>query len=190
MLPASGNIKKSYSFPQNPNYIFVPFASLVYHHIKCIKTLRVFHYAVFPLISIKGVQSFFRRAFQHLIKSQQLSFGWFIEWKLLPQMLSHYVHPHQGTGWDGNKERENSFNPGPSPYFPNSFAPGDETSGSGSGSGCTDDICPTEFDFITTEAPPVDSDRREVEASAAQPGRSLQMLIIIFISLILQRQWR
>ncbi|KFV38840.1 Glypican-6, partial [Tyto alba] len=27
----------------------------------------------------------------------------------------------------------------------------DETSGSGSGSGCTDDICPTEFDFITTE---------------------------------------
>ncbi|NXN72598.1 GPC6 protein, partial [Himantopus himantopus] len=27
----------------------------------------------------------------------------------------------------------------------------DETSGSGSGSGCTDDICPTEFDFFTTE---------------------------------------
>ncbi|XP_010083770.1 PREDICTED: glypican-6-like, partial [Pterocles gutturalis] len=66
----------------------------------------------------------------------------------------------------------------------------DETSGSGSGSGCTDDICPTEFDFITTEAPPVDSDRREVEASAAQPGWSLQTLLIVFISLVLQRQWR
>ncbi|NXI44571.1 GPC6 protein, partial [Galbula dea] len=66
----------------------------------------------------------------------------------------------------------------------------DETSGSGSGSGCTDDICPTEFDFITTEAPPVDSNRREVEASATQPGWSLQTLFIIFISLVLQRQWR
>ncbi|XP_062480562.1 glypican-6 isoform X2 [Pezoporus occidentalis] len=66
----------------------------------------------------------------------------------------------------------------------------DETSGSGSGSGCTDDICPTEFDFITTEAPPVDSDRREVEASATQPGWSLQTLLVIFISLVLQRQWR
>uniref|UniRef100_A0A8B9IXH8 Glypican 6 n=1 Tax=Amazona collaria TaxID=241587 RepID=A0A8B9IXH8_9PSIT len=66
----------------------------------------------------------------------------------------------------------------------------DETSGSGSGSGCTDDICPTEFDFITTEAPPVDSDRREVEASATQSGWSLQTLLVIFISLVLQRQWR
>uniref|UniRef100_A0A803W8F4 Glypican 6 n=1 Tax=Ficedula albicollis TaxID=59894 RepID=A0A803W8F4_FICAL len=66
----------------------------------------------------------------------------------------------------------------------------DETSGSGSGSGCTDDICPTEFDFVTTEAPPVDSDRREVEASATQPGWSLQTLLITFLSLVLQRQWR
>uniref|UniRef100_A0A8C0V918 Glypican 6 n=1 Tax=Cyanistes caeruleus TaxID=156563 RepID=A0A8C0V918_CYACU len=66
----------------------------------------------------------------------------------------------------------------------------DETSGSGSGSGCTDDICPTEFDFVTTEAPPVDSDRREVEASATQPGWSLQTLLIIFLSLVLQRRWR
>ncbi|XP_053926811.1 glypican-6 isoform X1 [Cuculus canorus] len=66
----------------------------------------------------------------------------------------------------------------------------DETSGSGSGSGCTDDICPTEFDFVTTEAPSVDSDRREVEASATQPGWSLQTLLIIFISFVLQRQWR
>lgn len=75
VIPASDNIKKYYSFPQNPNYMFVPFASLVYYHIKCMKTLRVFHYVVFPLISIKGVQSFFRKTFQHLIKSQQLSFG-------------------------------------------------------------------------------------------------------------------
>ncbi|XP_025975225.2 glypican-6 [Dromaius novaehollandiae] len=66
----------------------------------------------------------------------------------------------------------------------------DETSGSGSGSGCTDDICPTEFDFITTEAPSVDSDRREVEASATQPSRSLPTLLVIFIILVLQRQWR
>uniref|UniRef100_A0A8C5J457 Glypican 6 n=1 Tax=Junco hyemalis TaxID=40217 RepID=A0A8C5J457_JUNHY len=66
----------------------------------------------------------------------------------------------------------------------------DESSGSGSGSGCTDDICPTEFDFVTTEAPPVDSDRREVEASATQPGCSLQTLLLIFLSLLLQRQWR
>ncbi|OXB72707.1 UNVERIFIED_CONTAM: hypothetical protein H355_005717, partial [Colinus virginianus] len=66
----------------------------------------------------------------------------------------------------------------------------DETSGSGSGSGCTDDICPTEFDFIMTEAPPVDSDRREVEASATQPDQSLQTLLFAFISLVLQRQWR
>uniref|UniRef100_A0A8C5U6S2 Glypican 6 n=1 Tax=Malurus cyaneus samueli TaxID=2593467 RepID=A0A8C5U6S2_9PASS len=66
----------------------------------------------------------------------------------------------------------------------------DETSGSGSGSGCTDDICPTEFDFITTEAPPVDSDRREVEASATQPGCSLHTLLVIFLTLVLQRRWR
>ncbi|KAJ7421387.1 hypothetical protein WISP_42973 [Willisornis vidua] len=66
----------------------------------------------------------------------------------------------------------------------------DETSGSGSGSGCTDDICPTEFDFVTTEAPPVDSDRREVEASATQPDWLLQTLLVTFINLILQRQWR
>uniref|UniRef100_A0A8C3Y4Y1 Glypican 6 n=1 Tax=Catharus ustulatus TaxID=91951 RepID=A0A8C3Y4Y1_CATUS len=66
----------------------------------------------------------------------------------------------------------------------------DETSGSGSGSGCTDDICPTEFDFVTTEAPPVDSDRREVEAAATLPGWSLKTLLLIFLSLVLQRQWR
>uniref|UniRef100_A0A9L0JC27 Glypican 6 n=1 Tax=Equus asinus TaxID=9793 RepID=A0A9L0JC27_EQUAS len=49
----------------------------------------------------------------------------------------------------------------------------DESSGSGSGSGCMDDVCPTEFEFVTTEAPAVDPDRREVDSSAAQLGHSL-----------------
>ncbi|XP_053311346.1 glypican-6 [Spea bombifrons] len=61
----------------------------------------------------------------------------------------------------------------------------EETSGSGSGSGCNDDICPTENDFFTTEAQPFDSDRREDEFSAApQMSRSLPALsICMFVAL-------
>uniref|UniRef100_A0A5F9CT45 Glypican 6 n=1 Tax=Oryctolagus cuniculus TaxID=9986 RepID=A0A5F9CT45_RABIT len=49
----------------------------------------------------------------------------------------------------------------------------DESSGSGSGSGCMDDVCPTEFEFVTTEAPAADPDRREEDSAAAQLGHSL-----------------
>ncbi|XP_044293699.1 glypican-6 [Varanus komodoensis] len=66
----------------------------------------------------------------------------------------------------------------------------DETSGSGSGSGCTDDICPTEFEFITTEAPLVDSDRREVDSSASRLSQSALPWLTIGLVLLLQRQCR
>ncbi|XP_060625479.2 glypican-6 isoform X2 [Anolis sagrei] len=66
----------------------------------------------------------------------------------------------------------------------------EESSGSGSGSGCTDDICPTEFEFITTEAPLVDSDRREVYASASHPSHSGFTWLIVCLVLLLQRQCR
>ncbi|XP_075708499.1 glypican-6 isoform X2 [Rhinoderma darwinii] len=66
----------------------------------------------------------------------------------------------------------------------------EETSGSGSGSGCTDDICPTEYDYITTEALPFEPDRRELEYSAASSLK--QSLIVLFtaVVLVLGRQWR
>ncbi|XP_060089603.1 glypican-6 isoform X2 [Heteronotia binoei] len=66
----------------------------------------------------------------------------------------------------------------------------EETSGSGSGSGCTDDICPTEFEFITTEAPLVDSDRREVDSSASRSSRPAFTWFVICLALLLQRQCR
>nr|XP_003218733.1 PREDICTED: glypican-6 isoform X4 [Anolis carolinensis] len=66
----------------------------------------------------------------------------------------------------------------------------EESSGSGSGSGCTDDICPTEFEFITTEAPLFDSDRREVFASASYPSHSGFTWLIVCLVLLLQRQCR
>lgn len=66
----------------------------------------------------------------------------------------------------------------------------DESSGSGSGSGCMDDVCPTEFEFVTTEAPAVDPDRREVDSSAAQPSRSLLSGSLVCIVLALQRLCR
>ena len=64
--------------------------------------------------------------------------------------------------------------------------PGDESSGSGSGSGCMDDVCPTEFEFVTTEAPAVDPDRREVDSSAGQPGHSLLSGSLACVALALQ----
>uniref|UniRef100_A0A8D0DRY3 Glypican 6 n=1 Tax=Salvator merianae TaxID=96440 RepID=A0A8D0DRY3_SALMN len=66
----------------------------------------------------------------------------------------------------------------------------DETSGSGSGSGCTDDICPTEIEFITTDAPFVDSDRREVDSSASHLNRSTFIWFIVCLVLLLQRHCR
>uniref|UniRef100_A0A8D1NS50 Glypican 6 n=1 Tax=Sus scrofa TaxID=9823 RepID=A0A8D1NS50_PIG len=66
----------------------------------------------------------------------------------------------------------------------------DESSGSGSGSGCMDDVCPTEFEFVTTEAPAVDPDRREVDSSAAQPGPSLLSGCLVCIALVSQRLCR
>ncbi|KAM9320774.1 glypican-6 [Gastrophryne carolinensis] len=67
----------------------------------------------------------------------------------------------------------------------------EEASGSGSGSGCTDDICPTEYDYITTEAPAFEPDRREFEYSAASPPSQshLYCLLSLFV-LVLERQWR
>nr|XP_012625206.1 glypican-6 isoform X1 [Microcebus murinus] len=66
----------------------------------------------------------------------------------------------------------------------------DESSGSGSGSGCMDDVCPTEFEFVTTEAPAVDPDRREVDSSAAQRGHSLLSWSLACTLLALQRLCR
>ncbi|OCT95467.1 hypothetical protein XELAEV_180131532mg, partial [Xenopus laevis] len=66
----------------------------------------------------------------------------------------------------------------------------EETSGSGSGSGCTDDICPTEFDFITTEAPLFDSDRGDLDFSAASQISQSHFTVLICVILVLQRQWR
>ncbi|KAJ1116065.1 hypothetical protein NDU88_004284 [Pleurodeles waltl] len=67
----------------------------------------------------------------------------------------------------------------------------EETSGSGSGSGCTDDICPTEFEFVATEAAPAEPDRREDDySSASQNMQSSLVVFAVFLVLLLQRQWR
>ncbi|XP_063281871.1 glypican-6 isoform X2 [Pelobates fuscus] len=66
----------------------------------------------------------------------------------------------------------------------------EETSGSGSGSGCNDDICPTENDVITTEAQPFDSDRREFEFSAATKIHQSFFMFFVSMFLVLERQWR
>nr|XP_021499104.1 glypican-6 [Meriones unguiculatus] len=66
----------------------------------------------------------------------------------------------------------------------------DESSGSGSGSGCMDDVCPTEFEFVTTEAPAVDPDRREEESSGAQLSYSLVSWPLVGVVLALQRRYR
>ena len=68
--------------------------------------------------------------------------------------------------------------------------PGDESSGSGSGSGCMDDVCPTEFEFVTTEAPAVDPDRREEESSASKLSSPLISWALVCVVLALQRLYR
>ncbi|XP_064413749.1 glypican-6 isoform X2 [Latimeria chalumnae] len=68
----------------------------------------------------------------------------------------------------------------------------DEGSGSGSGSGCTDETCPPEFDFITTEAPPVgrEPSQSNDNSSGTRPSPCLLTLFSVNILFILQRQWR
>lgn len=55
-----------------------------------------------------------------------------------------------------------------------------------------DDVCPTEFEFVTTEAPAVDPDRREEESSAAaaQGIFSLLSWSLVCMVLTLQRLYR
>lgn len=53
-----------------------------------------------------------------------------------------------------------------------------------------DDVCPTEFEFVTTEAPAVDPDRREVDSSAAQRGPPLLSGSLVCVALALQRLCR
>lgn len=53
-----------------------------------------------------------------------------------------------------------------------------------------DDVCPTEFEFVTTEAPAVDPDRREVDSSAARPGSALLSASLACVVLALQRLCR
>lgn len=57
-----------------------------------------------------------------------------------------------------------------------------------------DDVCPTEFEFVTTEAPAVDPDRREEESSAAaaaaQGSFSLLSWSLVCMVLALQRLYR
>ncbi|KAM8976728.1 glypican-6 isoform 2-T2 [Pelodytes ibericus] len=66
----------------------------------------------------------------------------------------------------------------------------EETSGSGSGSGCNDEICPTEYDFTTTEAQPFEPDRREFEFSGATQISQSLFTQFICMFLVLERQWR
>lgn len=75
-------------------------------------------------------------------------------------------------------------------FLVNLLPPGDESSGSGSGSGCMDDVCPTEFEFVTTEAPAVDPDRREEESSASKFSSSLISWSLVCMVLALQRLYR
>ncbi|XP_028655394.1 glypican-6-like isoform X2 [Erpetoichthys calabaricus] len=65
----------------------------------------------------------------------------------------------------------------------------DETSGSGSGSGCTEP-CNTEF-FIPTEASPIGATRNEGKSSAGKPGFSIVLTVFLSCtSLLVLRQWR
>ncbi|XP_068124018.1 glypican-6 [Hyperolius riggenbachi] len=66
----------------------------------------------------------------------------------------------------------------------------EEASGSGSGSGCTDDVCPTEYDYITTEAPPFEPDRREFEYSSASTLSQTHVTLFSPFVLVLVRQIR
>ncbi|XP_072883367.1 glypican-6-like [Hemitrygon akajei] len=66
----------------------------------------------------------------------------------------------------------------------------DEASGSGSGSGCTDEMCPPEFDFSTTEAPPGPKKIEPSSSTAVRPCLHWLVTLVSFLLLVLQRQWR
>ncbi|XP_041055093.1 glypican-6-like [Carcharodon carcharias] len=66
----------------------------------------------------------------------------------------------------------------------------DEASGSGSGSGCTDEMCPPEFDFATTEAPPGPNKSEPKGSTAVRPCPHWLAIFVISLLLVLQRQWR
>eukprot|EP00062_Callorhinchus_milii_P006606 gi/632947357/ref/XP_007889008.1/ PREDICTED: glypican-6-like [Callorhinchus milii] len=64
----------------------------------------------------------------------------------------------------------------------------DEASGSGSGSGCTYEMCSPELGF---SEPPPGSDRSESDYSAAvRPSLHWLTMFVIFLLLLLQRRWR
>lgn len=68
---------------------------------------------------------------------------------------------------------------------------GDEGSGSGSGSGCTE-VCPTDTDHATPEAPVVQADRSgPVDDSDPLRGPSVALPTMLALSaLALHQQWR
>ncbi|XP_048388564.1 glypican-6a [Stegostoma tigrinum] len=65
----------------------------------------------------------------------------------------------------------------------------DETSGSGSGSGCTDEMCSPESDISITEAPP-GPNKSEPKDSSVRPCLHWLVILVTSVLLILQRQWR
>ncbi|GCB80218.1 hypothetical protein scyTo_0018042 [Scyliorhinus torazame] len=66
----------------------------------------------------------------------------------------------------------------------------DEASGSGSGSGCIDEMCPPEFDFETTEATPWSNKNETKSSTAVRPYLHWLAIFVISGLLVLQRQWR
>ncbi|XP_060681919.1 glypican-6a isoform X1 [Hemiscyllium ocellatum] len=65
----------------------------------------------------------------------------------------------------------------------------DEASGSGSGSGCTDEMCSPESDISITEAPP-GPNKSEPKDSSVRPCPHWLVILVTSVLLVLQRQWR
>ncbi|XP_078258458.1 glypican-6a [Rhinoraja longicauda] len=66
----------------------------------------------------------------------------------------------------------------------------DEASGSGSGSGCIDEMCPQDLDFSTTEAPPGPKKNETMGSTAVGPCLHWLTIFGTSLLLVLQRQWR
>ncbi|XP_055492786.1 glypican-6-like [Leucoraja erinacea] len=66
----------------------------------------------------------------------------------------------------------------------------EEASGSGSGSGCIDEMCPQDLDFSTTEAPPGPKKNEPIGSAAVGPCLHWLTIFGTFLLLVLQRQWR
>ncbi|XP_069746390.1 glypican-6-like isoform X2 [Narcine bancroftii] len=66
----------------------------------------------------------------------------------------------------------------------------DEPSGSGSGSGCTDEMCLPEFDFSTTDAPTGPKVNEPKVSTGVRPCMHWLPTLVSFLLLLLQRQWR